>query len=242
MHRWGSILSKIGNDAKSPSRTTSNQSKSCLLLSIQPATSPFLDSLLSVPGLSFSLSHPFLFLYFSLSPQKRALPPSRFFLSLSLSLSSLSLFQSVNVVQVPSSLLNRAIQRGRPFARFLFPGAEPGRTGSARIWVSGADNLQRKIEWSTPIIVVARAYLCSSATLQIPKRRRCRQQSTIGCLPPLRRFVIVITGVPNEARRSLEYGSTLASLIRHFSASHLPTFPHSKLHRIFSSASFSLFN
>lgn len=91
MHRWGSILSKIGNDAKSPSRTTSNQSKSCLLLSIQPATSPFLDSLLSVPGLSFSLSHPFLFLYFSLSPQKRALPPSRFFLSLSLYLSPLSL-------------------------------------------------------------------------------------------------------------------------------------------------------
>lgn len=219
-------------------RRAINRNRACCCLSnLRPLRSSILSclslaSLSLFPTLSFSSTSLFL-------PRREL---SLRLVSFSLSLSSLSLFQSVNVVQVPSSLLNRAIQRGRPFARFLFPGAEPGRTGSARIWVSGADNLQRKIEWSTPIIVVARAYLCSSATLQIPKRRRCRQQSTIGCLPPLRRFVIVITGVPNEARRSLEYGSTLANLIRHFSASHLPTFSHSKLHRIFSSASFSLFN
>ena len=181
-------------------RAINRNSACCCLSNLRPLRSSILSclslaSLSLFPTLSFSSTS----LFLSRRESSLSVP----FLSLSLSL-SLCLFQSVNVVQVPSSLLNRAIQRGRPFARFLFPGAEPGRTGSARIWVSGADNLQRKIEWSTPIIVVARAYLCSSATLQIPKRRRCRQQSTIGCLPPLRRFVIVITGVPNEARRSLE--------------------------------------
>lgn len=110
----------------------SNQSKSCLLLPIQPATSrfspacPLALSLFPTPFLfhristSFSSSHP--------SPPSSA--PSCLPLlspSLSLSFALAELFRSLG------SLLNRAIQRGRPFARFLFPGAEPGRTGSARI-------------------------------------------------------------------------------------------------------------
>lgn len=108
----------------------SNQSKSRLLLPIQPATSRFSPVCLPWPLSLFPTPFPFpphlhLFLFLSLPspchpPHPLPLPPP-------LSFALAELFRSLG------SLLNRAIQRGRPFARFLFPGAEPGRTGSARI-------------------------------------------------------------------------------------------------------------
>lgn len=65
----------------------------------------------------------------------------------------------------------------------LSPGAGPGRTGSARIWVSGTDNLQREIEWSTPITVPGCSYLptylpsrVSAARIRGRRRRRCRKR------------------------------------------------------------------
>lgn len=75
----------------------------------------------------------------------------------------------------------------------FFPGAEPGRTGSARIWVSGADNLQREIEWSTPITVLglflpSRLRVFDGAVAVMSKTNR---QAAL----PLLQFVIVITGI-----------------------------------------------
>lgn len=88
--------------------------------------------------------------------------------------SSLSPFPSCpRVVNQPS-----AGCLGPTAPTFLFPGAGLGRTGSARIWVSGADNLQREIEWSTPIIVPG-LFLPSSrlaARFRERRRRRCRKR------------------------------------------------------------------
>jgi len=84
--------------------------------------------------------------------------------------------------------------------RFLLPGGGTGRTGSARIWVSGEDNLQREIEWSTPI-TVPELFLSSSrlrvfedGVVTVISKTNRRATS------PLVRFVIVITGI-DVARR-----------------------------------------
>jgi len=103
--------------------------------------------------------------------------------------------------RVPPPLSNPAGCLGPVAADGLFfPGAGPGRTGSARIWVSGADNLQREIEWSTPITVPG---------LFLPSSRLFEDDAVMSktnrrAALPLVRFVIVITGIDGSLRAGRE--------------------------------------
>lgn len=107
------------------------------------------------------------------------------------------------IPRVPPPLTNPVGCLGPVAADGLFfPGAGPARTGSARIWVSGADNLQREIEWSTPITVPGlflpssrlRVFEDGAAAVAVMLKTNRRAAS------PLLRFVIVITGIDGARR------------------------------------------